>query len=245
MTKTKSLQGQYVLLTGGTDGIGRAVLLKLLDQGAEVVVVGRSKEKWNATHRLIPTAVVSKVDFCCYDLSLMQNVRGLVEDILGRNRQVSILIHCAGVMLRKKTMTAEGLEVVFAVQYLARFYLNKLLISHLEATKGKVIVVSAGGTISRMNFDFNNLQGDKFYNGVHALKHESVANDIQVLEAAKRHPQVDWYNYGPGVVRTGLLRDMGSALRAVAHVVGYCISVSSENAANETFGCHGRRCHKG
>lgn len=232
-TCIEDFKSRYVVVTGGTDGIGRAVLLKLLHLGATAVVVGRSKQKWSEAYALIPVAFRDKVEFWCYDLCLMQNVRALADKILTGARQVDTLIHCAGLTLRTKTMTTEGLESVFAVQYLARFYLSNLLLPHLEATNGAVVVVSAGGTISTTNFSFGNLHGEQYYNGVHALKHESVANDMYILDVAKRHPQVNWYNYGPGLVRTGLLRDMGFALRFVAAVVGCCISIRPEKAADD------------
>jgi NAD(P)-dependent dehydrogenase (short-subunit alcohol dehydrogenase family) len=230
---TGGLESRYVVLTGGTDGIGRAVLLNLLHLGATAIVVGRSRLKWGETYKLIPAALHNKVEFWCYDLSLMQDVKALADKILTGERRIDTLIHCAGLTLRTKTMTAEGLETVFAVQYLARFYLSNLLLPHLEATNGTVVVVSAGGTISTTAFNFGNLQGEQYYNGVHALKHESVANDMYILDVGKRYPQVNWYNYGPGVVRTGLLRDMGLTFRVVAAVVGYCISVRPEKAADD------------
>jgi NAD(P)-dependent dehydrogenase (short-subunit alcohol dehydrogenase family) len=163
----------------------------------------------------------------------MQNVKALGETVLNRTRNVSVVVHCAGVMLRDKTLTDEGLEEVFAVQFLARYYLNKLLLPHLEATKGKVVVVSAGGSIRGIKFDFDNLQGEKFYNGVHALKHESLANDMQILEYSKRYPYILWFNYGPGVVKTTLLRDMGPLLQTIASLVSPCMSISPERAAED------------
>jgi NAD(P)-dependent dehydrogenase (short-subunit alcohol dehydrogenase family) len=230
-----ALHDQFVLLTGGTDGIGRALLLKLLDQGATVTVVGRSNEKWETTRKLLSSKVVNRVDFLCHDLSLMSQVKALADVIIRQKaKKINALVHCAGIMLREKTLTKEGLEEVFSIQCLARYYLSNLLLAHLEAAgAGKVVSVSAGGTVKGLKFDFENLQGEKFYGGVYALRHESVANDMHILGLAKLHPGIRWYNYGPGVVNTSLLRDMGSALRCIAQIIGFCTAISPEMAAED------------
>ncbi len=233
MSVTGSLENSHVLLTGGTDGIGLAVLLKLLCLGARVLVVGRSDEKWKAASLLIPAEQKGSVDFCRCDLSLMRNVKKLAKEVLERDHQVNVLIHCAGVMLKKKTITPEGLETVFAVQFLARYYLSNLLLPTLEANEGRIVVVSAAGTMPTTTFDFDNLQGEKYYSGVHALKHESVANDMLVLDVSERCPRVKCYNYGPGFVRTKLLRDMGPLFRTMASIFGFCISITTDKAADD------------
>jgi NAD(P)-dependent dehydrogenase (short-subunit alcohol dehydrogenase family) len=49
---TGNLKDQSVLITGGTDGIGRALLVELVQEGAAVTVVGRSLSKWEETRKV-------------------------------------------------------------------------------------------------------------------------------------------------------------------------------------------------
>mmetsp|Transcript_19386 Transcript_19386/g.26604 ORF Transcript_19386/g.26604 Transcript_19386/m.26604 type:complete len:289 (-) Transcript_19386:293-1159(-) len=232
-----SFAGQQILLTGGTDGIGKAVLTKLLDTNPnKILVIGRSKEKWDEINKTISKRSSStKVEFQSRNLSLMADVQNLANDIIQSDERYHIIIHCAGVMKRRRMLTSEGLEEVFAIQYLARYYLNQLLKPPPEEGFGRVVIVSAGGSIKGTKFDFENLQGEKFYNGIHALKHESIANDMQILDMARHetNKNVRWYNYGPGVVRTDLLKDMSQLLKNTAKLAGHFIGISADAAAKD------------
>lgn len=245
----------HYLVTRGTDGIGRALVLELLRKEPDIIltVVGRSPAKWEATQALLPEDDSSggRATFQSYDLSLMHQVQELAN-YLGKERPpLQGIVHCAGVTKRRKTLTTEGLETVFAVQYLARYYLSTLLVQHLTSGSGTnykkndstttaayvpaVVVVSAGGTIANPSqLDWNNLQGERHYHGVHALKHESIANDMQILEFGNRQQQIRWYNYGPGYVRTNLLQDMPALFQFMAsRLAGPFIGISPEQAARD------------
>lgn len=230
------------LVTGGTDGIGREVVRGLVERGARVVVVGRSASKAAALKAEHPDVTVWR-----YDLSLMRNVDALVARVRDELPPLDLLVHSAGVMLRERTLTAEGLETVFAVQYLARYRLTHRLAGRLEG--GVVVNISAGGAIN-MALDFDNLNGEKSYSGVNALQHESVANDMLMLDMAQLYPKVAAYCYGPWVVRTGLMRDMPLGLRLVAGTLGRLMSISAAQAADDVLalwtarpqsGLYGRR----
>jgi len=230
------LDGQTAVITGGTDGIGKQVALRLAQRGAQVTLVGRNPSKGAATVSEIQGAAPGvTVRFEQADLSLMKEVQRIGQQLKAQHPQLDMLIHCAGVTLRQRTLTREGLETVFAVQYLARMALTDVLLTSLQATPGaRIVDVSAGGTVN-VTFDFDNLQGEKHYNGAHALQHESIANDMLVLEWARRNPALTFYNYGPGVVRTTLLRDMPAWFRLMAEVAGWVMSISAEQAAEDVL----------
>lgn len=241
----------HFLVTGGTDGIGRALVLELLQKQPDIIltVVGRSQAKWEATQALLPGDSSGRVTFQSYDLSLMRQVQELANNLGKERHPLQGIVHCAGVMKRRRTVTAEGLETVFAVQYLARYLLNTLLVQHLTSgpdTNDKndttttayvpaVVVVSAGGTITNPSqLDWNNLQGERHYHGVHALKHESIANDMQILEFGTRQQHIRWYNYGPGYVCTNLLQDMPALFQFMAsRLAGPFIGITPRQAARD------------
>ncbi|CAB9503785.1 Dehydrogenase reductase SDR family member [Seminavis robusta] len=236
---------RHYLITGGSEGIGAALVSQLVatEQNPKISIVGRSRDKFDKYQKELLTNAEQRQ--CCltfyqYDLSLMHEVKALAAELEKSAEPLHAIVHCAGVMLPQRTVTKEGLETVFALQFLARFYLNHLLAplllknSHEQEEKPVVVVVSAGGSITRhpSQLDWDNLQGEKSYNGVHALKHESIANDMQMLRYQQLHPKIEWYCYGPGYVGdTQLLAAMPTAFRWMAGMAGHVIGISAQQAA--------------
>jgi NAD(P)-dependent dehydrogenase (short-subunit alcohol dehydrogenase family) len=226
-----TLTGKTALITGGTDGIGRAVVQELAQQGiGQMVVVGRSAAKSDQVRQwLMQHYPHVQYTFQAADLSLMQEVQRLAQVL--QAQRFDYIVMSAGVMLRRRTLTAEGLETVFAVQYLARWLLLRELLPRLNA-EARIVNISAGGETKRP-LDFDNLQGEKAYSGVAALQHESIANDLQMLAWQARYPQWHFFCYGPGFVRTTLLRDMDAALRWFSATLGQLIAIAPEQAAHD------------
>lgn len=234
-SEQQTLRGQLAVITGGTDGIGKETALRLAALGAELILVGRNPEKGQQAVAQIQAAYPSsRIHYWSFDLSLMQSVNQLAQRIRTQVPRLDMLIHSAGVMLPKRRLTTEGLETVFAVQYLARFQLTNALLGHFGPQQ-RIVSVSAGGTIP-LHLDFNNLNGERFYNGVFALIHESVANDLFGLRFIDQHPEICFYNYGPFYVQTGLFVDMAWPFKLATNTVGRFVATTTAAAAQDIVG---------
>lgn len=226
------LSGKLALVTGGTDGIGKQAAIRLAQQGAQVILVGRNSEKGAAALLDIRRAVPeSRVNYLQADLSLLRQVDSLAEAMRQNYNRVDVLVHCAGVMLPRRVLTAEGLETVFAVQYLARLRLTTQLLDRLTPAS-RVVSVSAGGTIP-LRLDFGNLNGERFYNGVYALMHESIANDVALLRLIRSRPDLRFYNYGPFYVKTGLFDEMPAWFKWMTDSFGRLMVTTAARAADD------------
>jgi len=225
---------KIALITGGTDGIGRQVAIRLAKRGFDLILVGRNPEKTDLTHGLIKAvAPTTSISFWQYDLSLMREVDALSEQLHDTYTHLDVVVLCAGVMLSELTLTDEGIETVFAVQYLGRYVLLNRIIDILNASdNAQVVNVSAGGNVN-MALDFENLNGEKGYDGVKALRQESVANDMLTLDLNEQHPNLSIYCYGPGYVKTMLLRDMPTWFQKVSEFAGIFIGYTAEQAADD------------
>lgn len=226
------------MITGGTDGIGKEVvgLLYSENPSTRFLVVGRNSEKFA---RLQSVYRGAKLEFLQYDLSLMrEGVQACIDYVWRSVSHLDIVVHCAGIMLRRRTITREGLETVFALQYLARQKLSLELINLLEKSPnrtGRMVNVSAGGMFN-LKIPYDNLMGEKFYNGSLALIRESVANDMLTLELAERFPGIRHYCYGPFLVKTTLLRDMDPATKILAQLGNPCFGITPLRAAEDVLG---------
>ena len=115
---------------------------------------------------------------------------------------------------------------------MARYVLTNELLDLLRAAPNpKVLSVMGGGTITG-RVDFDNLQGEKSYAWMEVIKATSRAGDLLVLEQIERYSDITFYNYGPGLVRSGQIIK-NPAMRLFITTVGRFFSRSAEQAADD------------
>jgi len=94
---TKSLEGKIALVTGGSSGIGKAVSIRLADEGAKVAVVSGSDRKraQNVVDEIVSSGGDAKAFVC--DVRKVTDIKGLVRDVVNTYATIDILITAAGV----------------------------------------------------------------------------------------------------------------------------------------------------
>ncbi|KPM50691.1 hypothetical protein ACG83_38525 [Frankia sp. R43] len=220
--------GRFVI-SGGTDGIGRALALHYLRAGADVVVIGRSEEKFR---RLVAEAGggVSGVSgagvahFVGADLALAAENRRVVAEVTDRFPAIDALILCAAYLRTTRTVTAEGLEHTFALYYLSRYLLSHGLADRLEAAERPVVLNTSVPGASRDAVRWGDLQLDRRFTARRANQQSRRANELLgLMLRARPAGRIRHVLYNPGFVRTshaGALsrpaRALVSALAAVA-----------------------------
>lgn len=142
-----ALNGQTIIVTGATSGLGRAAAERLAQMGAGVRLVGRSQVKLDKARREIAGATGND-DLGTYvaDFSIMEQVRGLAEALLVAEGRIDVLINNAGALITERRETAEGNELTLATNLLSHFLLTNLLVPRLAASApARIINVSSGG----------------------------------------------------------------------------------------------------
>ncbi|MEM7434613.1 MAG: SDR family NAD(P)-dependent oxidoreductase [Myxococcota bacterium] len=139
-----NLRGRVAVVTGATSGLGQATATELARLGATVRIVGRNRDKAAAVRDAIIRAYeYADVTTEIADLSLMTEVRDLASRLEG---PIHLLVNNAGVLLPRRTETAEGLETTFATNLLGHFLLTNLLAPSLvRSAPARVVNVSSGG----------------------------------------------------------------------------------------------------
>lgn len=141
--------GRTVMITGATDGIGRAAAERLALLGARVVLISRNAEKLARAAAEIGESTGATVDVVVCDLSSLASVRAAAAEILERFPAIHVFVNNAGVMLHERTETADGYETTWATNILGPYVLTELLMDRIVASApARVIEVSSGGMLS-------------------------------------------------------------------------------------------------
>lgn len=201
------LEGKHCVVTGGTAGIGLVTARRLAEMGATVVLVGRDAERGAAARALIAEAAgADRAEFIRADLSDQGQVRRVAEAILGRHPRLDVLVNNAGGMFGRRRLSAEGLEMTFALNHLGYFLLTLLLLPALKAAAPARIVNVSSMAHRGVRLDFDDLQAGRRYSRMMAYRRSKLANLLFTRELARRldPAEVTVNALHPGFVATEL-----------------------------------------
>jgi NAD(P)-dependent dehydrogenase (short-subunit alcohol dehydrogenase family) len=161
-----------ILVTGATDGLGRALAAELARRGHEVVVHGRSPERVDAVAGEIGSARALVADFAQLD-----DVRALASQV----QDIDVLVNNAGIISAERRLSEDGIELTFQVNHLAGFLLTLLMLPPRT-----VNVASVGQRAP----DFDDLMLERGYEGFRAYAQSKLAQIMFTFELAERRPDL-------------------------------------------------------
>jgi NAD(P)-dependent dehydrogenase (short-subunit alcohol dehydrogenase family) len=219
------LKGRIVLLTGGTDGLGREAALELADLGASVAIVGRDRKRGRETAAEIDSRAGESAGFYAADIASQRSVRRLAEEVRSRHDRLDALVNNAGTFRAHREESSDGIEATLAVNHLAPYLLAHRLADLLvEGAPARVVTV-ASGLHERGRIRFEDLGFERAYDGRAAYAQSKLANVHFARELAVRleGSGVTSNAVDPGFVpATSLAREASTrsraALAAMAHL---------------------------
>ncbi len=129
------------VITGATSGLGQLTAIELAKGGAQLVLTARNKSRAESTGNMIKKLVPNaKADFFYGDLSLMEDVKRIGNEIKAAYPQIDILVNNAGLHGFEQRITKEGFPEMIAVNYLAPWLLTHSLLDSLTASRNARIV---------------------------------------------------------------------------------------------------------
>ena len=168
-----------ILITGSTDGHGRALGERLAAGGAGVLIHGRDPEKVQRT-----VAEVGAAGGYVADLASLDRVRDLAARVRDEHERLDVLVNNAGVATHERRTSADGYELVFAVNHLAHFLLTLELLDLLRAGDGSRIVNVS--SIGQAPIDFDDVMLERAFDGARSYCQSKLAQILFTVELAER-----------------------------------------------------------
>jgi len=177
---------RVVLITGSTDGLGRAVALQLAGPGTHIIVHGRNRERGEQVVRAIEDAG-GTARFFAADFASLRQTRAFAEQILAAYDRLDVLVNNAGIWLDPavgRQLSEDGHELHFAVNHLAGFVLTRMLLPLIVDSAPSQIVNVA--SLAQSPVDFGNVMLERGYSDARGYGQSKLAQVLFTFELAER-----------------------------------------------------------
>lgn len=214
-----SLEGMTYVITGATAGVGREAARILLSKGAAVVMLNRSAERSEQAAAALraefgPGADVRSI---LVDLADMSSVRrGAAAALEAVPRIDALVCNAAIAQVPSRTLTADGHESQLATNHYGHFLLCGLLFGRVEASSGRIVVVSSlGYNMGMRAINFDDMDWEEGYSPNTAYCQSKLAQMMFAFELQDRleragRTAVKVYVCHPGASSTSLIQTNGS-----------------------------------
>jgi NAD(P)-dependent dehydrogenase (short-subunit alcohol dehydrogenase family) len=234
------MTGKVVAITGANAGIGKATAVALARMGATVAMTARDPDRGaRALADVRAESGSDAVELVALDLADLASVRACAAELCDRYDRLDVLVDNAGLVMARRTLTADGFETTFGVNHLGHFALTGLLLERLRASAPArvVVVASQAHAMARRGLDFGDLQSSRRYRSFDAYSRSKLANLYFTRELARRlagtgvtvnaaHPGYVASRFGrDGDMRFERILQVGAALLALTPEQGARTSV--------------------
>jgi NAD(P)-dependent dehydrogenase (short-subunit alcohol dehydrogenase family) len=206
-----AMRGRVCLVTGANRGLGKATALGLARQGATVLILGRDAMRVAlASDDVRRESGNPDVSYLVVDLGSLASVRSAAAEVARRFAAIHVLVNNAGVNLRQGVVSADGIEMTFAVNHLGPFLLTNLLLPQLRAGAPSRVVNVTSWFERLGRIDFDDICGtERRYAPLRAYYQSKLANALFTYELADRvaGTGITVNCADPGLAVTDLLRD--------------------------------------
>jgi NAD(P)-dependent dehydrogenase (short-subunit alcohol dehydrogenase family) len=182
-----------IFITGSTDGLGRAAAQALIDEGHEVVLHARSRERASAVDDLAPRSAGVVVG----ELSSAVETRNVADQVNTIGRMDSVIHNAGAYSTKGRSPTAEGHPAIIAVNALAPYVLTALI-----ERPCRLVYLSSGmhrgGTSSLREIDWR----ERRWNSSQAYSDSKLYLTTLAFAVARRWPDVLSNAVDPGWIAT-------------------------------------------
>ena len=213
-----------ILITGATNGIGKAAAIKFAESAKSIAFTYRNEELAedlkNEMQKINPNLSINSF-FC--DFSVQDSIRECADKIKNDLKAIDLFINNAGVVNTEYSETIDGIENTFAVNHLGYFLFTNLLLDLVKKeSESRIINVSSAAHhfVKGMQWDDINYKDD-FKMGLKAYGQSKLGNILFTKQLAKKLQKdgVTVNAIHPGGVNTSLGNQNNSLLGRVLKVI--------------------------
>lgn len=225
-----SMKGKIVLITGATSGIGKETAKGVAMQGATVVFTARDAQRGEQTRQeLIQQTKNPNIDVLFCDLASFASIRDCCNQFLKKYPALHVLINNAGIVDYHRRESKDGIENMFAVNYLAPFLMTNLLLDILKkSAPARIINLTSGLHSGTIHFD--DIEFKKGFSGMKVYGHSKLAIILwtRFLAENLKGTDVTVNCVNPGMSTTNLGRDAGWISAKFFKLLGKKPSIAAE-----------------
>jgi NAD(P)-dependent dehydrogenase (short-subunit alcohol dehydrogenase family) len=184
----RPLTEQAILITGATDGLGRALATELAAQGGTVLIHGRDDARGSQVVADIAARTGNdRLHWLRADLASLDEVRNLADRVMADHVSLCGLVNNAGIGSttdggQEREVSRDGYELRFAVNYLAGYLLTRLLLPQLQdSAPARIVNVASAG---QAPLDFGNVMLERDYDGARAYAQSKLAQIMFTFDLA-------------------------------------------------------------
>jgi NAD(P)-dependent dehydrogenase (short-subunit alcohol dehydrogenase family) len=195
-----------ILVTGSTDGIGLETAIALARMGHEVVLHSRDAQKALLAADKVKHAVPeAKLQTACADLADLGQVVQMAQELNARLPKLDVLLHNAGVYMTHRQLSANGFEMMMAVNYFAPFVMTRWLKPLLRQSADPRVVTVSSVAHQSGRIEFDNMNGEREFDAYHAYAGSKLADVLYANALAHRESWLCSNSLHPGTIDTKLL----------------------------------------
>lgn len=197
-----------ILITGGTDGIGKEIAKQLAAEGHNLWMHGRNQAKLEqCICEIFNITGNNHLEPLVADFASLKDVKRMSIDLAKQTEYIDVLMNNAGIMTDFKEYSLDGYEKTFQINYLSPFLLTNLLLPFLkESNQGRIIHVSS--MMHASSFDSDNIALSYSVQGSGAYAVTKLYNILFSNKLARmlQGSHITSNSLHPGVINTKLLR---------------------------------------
>ncbi len=231
---------RLMVITGGTSGIGYYTCRKYASHGAKIFSINRNREKSERLCEELKRDFGVQCSYMIADFSSLNDSLRVGEELSAMGDTIDVLIHNAGVYLKRKELTKEGFETTFVVNYLSSFVINYLVREKMKAQgTGRIIMVnSEGHRFAVWGIKTEDLNWQKRrYSGLRAYGSAKTSQllSMLILDQYFEGSGVTINAMHPGAVKTGTGKENGAFYKWYKRTIVDRFSRSPEISAEALY----------